>query len=204
MDAAITPAGISTSGIVLPASSSSSQASASSVQQQQEEEASSTTRPVIVLTPAQATAEASSKNPFHGYNNNIHKNKNVATTAHEDGGGDGSGEIKNNEKNNNKKSIFEFYFDKCIDVVAYVVARILNHPDVRDAVSSAILEGLIKVCYVENLHDHVKQVDATLSKHQVLDAAKKGKDTQKIVKAYLGGIFSDNSNDSDNKKKKDE
>jgi hypothetical protein len=65
----------------------------------------------------------------------------------------------------------------------------LNHPDVRDAASTAILEGMIKLCYVDNLHDHVKNVDTMLAEHQVSDAAKKGKDTTKIDKAYLGGIF---------------
>ena len=53
---------------------------------------------------------------------------------------------------------------------------------------------------MDNLHDHVENVDAILTAHQVSDAAKKGKDTTKIVKAYLGGIFSgeEHANDSTN------
>ncbi|VEU35051.1 unnamed protein product [Pseudo-nitzschia multistriata] len=88
------------------------------------------------------------------------------------------------------------WLDSFLDLVAYSVARILNHPDVRDAVSSAILEGMVKLCYVEDLHEHLRHVDETLTEHQVSDAAKKGKDAQKIVRAYLGGMFAGDNDES--------
>ena len=184
------------------ASSSSSSSSTTTATSTATTTATATTRPgKIVLTPAQAAAEASSKNPSHRYNIQ-NTNKKVAT-AYENGGE--NIEHKNNNNNNNNEStttttttpFFERWFDKCIDLVAYVVTRVLNHPDVRDAASSAILEGMIKVCYVENLHDHLKYVDETLTKYLESDAAKKGKDTQKIVKAYLGGIFAKINDDDD-------
>lgn len=144
----------------------------------------------IILTPAQVAADASSRNPSHGYNvssskKKSKKKKNVAIAYGAKRGGE-------------EKSIFAIWFDTFIDMVAYVIARILNHPDVRDALSTAILEGAIKLFYVENLHDHIKNVDAVLTEHQVADAKKKGKDTTKIVKAYLGGVFNHDKDDDVN------
>ena len=130
----------------------------------------------IDLTPAQAAAEASSRNPSHGYNIPKFPGKN---NDHQ----------QLQEKKINCKSILKGWLDEFINLFAYIVARILNHPDVRDALSSAILEGMVKLCYDENLHEHLIHVDNTLTEHQVSDATKKGKDAQKIVKAYLGGIF---------------
>jgi len=154
----------------------------------------------IILTPAQAAAEASSSNPSHGHNLLKKVNRNSKTFAIAD---DNDNSNNNNEGvnaktiRNNCKSIIRIWFDTCIDTIAYVIARIINHPDVRDAVSTAILEGMIKVCYDDNLYHHIKNVDATLSEYQVEGATKKGKDAQKIVKAYLGGIFNlDSSSDS--------
>jgi hypothetical protein len=163
----------------------------------------------IVLTAAQAAAESSSRNPSHGYNlaaKNINKKK--AAIAYDVIDDDDHTQRSSCSKDERQsKSIFEIWFDKCIDIIAYTIARILNHPDVRDAASTAILEGMIKLCYVDNLHDHVKNVDTILTEHQVSDAAKKGKDTTKIVKAYLGGIFGgeektdESTNNNDNKNK---
>eukprot|EP00536_Pseudo-nitzschia_multiseries_P008891 jgi/Psemu1/325400/estExt_fgenesh1_pg.C_2350013 len=148
----------------------------------------------IVVTPAQASAEASSRNPSRGYNiPKTQENKN-----------DDFERARGVDSSITPKSTLERWFDAFIDLVAYILARILNHPDVRDAVSSAILEGMVKLCYDENLHDHLKHVDNTLTEHQVSDAAKKGKDAQKIVKAYLGGMFANDNEemekDKENKK----
>mmetsp|Transcript_31892 Transcript_31892/g.35744 ORF Transcript_31892/g.35744 Transcript_31892/m.35744 type:complete len:210 (-) Transcript_31892:148-777(-) len=156
----------------------------------------------IILTPAQAAAEASSSNPSHRYNLSKKENrnsKNVAIAYDNDNGNSNNNNKGVNTKtiSNSCKSIIRIWFDACIDTIAYVIARIINHPDVRDAVSTAILEGMIKVCYDDNLYHHIKNVDATLSEYQVEGATKKGKDAQKIVKAYLGGIFNlDSSSDS--------
>mmetsp|Transcript_4965 Transcript_4965/g.11028 ORF Transcript_4965/g.11028 Transcript_4965/m.11028 type:complete len:198 (+) Transcript_4965:233-826(+) len=138
----------------------------------------------LVLTPAQAAAEASSRNPSHGYNIPKFQDK---TYDHQ--------QVQENKRN--CKSFLKGWLDEFINLFAYIVARILNHPDVRDALSSAILEGMVKLCYDENLHEHLIHVDNTLTEHQVSDAAKKGKDAQKIVKAYLGGIFATTHTDSD-------
>mmetsp|Transcript_20779 Transcript_20779/g.57692 ORF Transcript_20779/g.57692 Transcript_20779/m.57692 type:complete len:194 (-) Transcript_20779:2282-2863(-) len=157
-----------------------------------------TTTPQIVLTPAQAAAQASSRNPSHGYN----------LPKTQENSNDNPQRTQNATSTNNRKSIVKSWLDAFIDLIAYILARILNHPDVRDAVSTAILEGMVKLCYDEHLHDHLKHVDNTLTEHQVSDAAKKGKDAQKIVKAYLGGIFANEDKDKDketgNEKKKDQ
>ena len=74
--------------------------------------------------------------------------------------------------------------DALINITTYVVVRILNHPDVQDAILTAILEGAInKLFWDENSHDHIQNVDTVLTKHQVADAQKKGKDTTKLMKA---------------------
>ena len=142
-----------------------------------------------------------SKNVSVAYPSSSSSTGTSTTTAMEDG---------SKKDIRNEKSIFMVLVDLFIDATAYVVARIVNHPDVRDALSTAILEGAIKLFYVDDLHDHIKNVDAILTEHQVADATKKGKDTTKIVKAYLGGIFSkdddddnnDNQNDSGNNRTK--
>jgi hypothetical protein len=161
--------------------------SSSSSQQQQKDDKEGLEE--IVLTPAQAAAESSSKNPSYGYNLAKNNRKKVAI-AYDVVDDHTQKSSSNKDEHEQSKNIFEICFDKCIDIIAYIIARILNHPDVRDAASTAILEGMIKLFYVDNLHDHVKNVDTMLAEHQVSDAAKKGKDTTKIVKAYLGGIFS--------------
>jgi len=151
----------------------------------------------IKLTPAQAAAEASSNNPYNLSKKKDRNSKNVAIAYDKSDSNDNNNKNKCVKTISNSKSIITIWFDKCIDTIAYVIARIMNHPDVRDAVSTAILEGMIKVCYDDNLHNHIKNVDATLSEFQVEGATKKGKDTKKIVKAYLGGIFNlDNSSNS--------
>jgi len=147
----------------------------------------------IILTPAQAAAEASSSNPSHGHNLSKKENRNSKNVAiaYDNDNGNGNSNNTNNKGVNTKtisnscKSIIRIWFDTCIDTIAYVIARIINHPDVRDAVSTAILEGMIKVCYDDNLYHHIKNVDATLSEYQVEGATKKGKDAQKNCESIL-------------------
>jgi len=82
-----------------------------------------------------------------------------------------------------------------VQASANIVARVLSHPAVTDAMASAITEGMNKFMRQPDLDGHVKVMMDTMSNMQPEIARKKGEEFHNSVASFIQGIINPRKED---------
>jgi hypothetical protein len=76
-----------------------------------------------------------------------------------------------------------------LDVMATVIADVLSHPKVEEAVARTMVVGMNKFMAQPDLADHMKKMTETLGEEKEAAVRQMGKEFPKLVGRFVGGAY---------------